>query len=111
HSISRDISFVWNNKIYRGLGYDEVNGYLSNFQVFDLAINNPTWSAGPIIRAQMQVRELANCFTINNTAYIGMGANSNNSNLSDWWSFDGQTWTSLTASPEKLNTVNGFSFV
>ena len=107
-SISQDVSFVMNNKIYRGLGYSSVSGYSGNFQEFDPI--TLTWTAATTIPVTMKTRESASSFTIGTTAFVGSGSSAT-SFLSDWWSFDGTSWNQLTDLPESANTQNSLSFV
>ncbi|MFL5788367.1 MAG: BACON domain-containing protein [Flavisolibacter sp.] len=89
------ISFVWDGKIYYGLGTDITQTiYSRNFHIYDPVTNS--WTIGPSIPAKMDPRRYASCFILNNKVYIGFGAYSNQS---DWWSMDpsNNTWEQLTS--------------
>jgi hypothetical protein len=78
------VSFVYNNKIYYGLGIDATGvNYARDFKIFDPQTG--LWSQGPSIPFIMSPRRYASCFTLNNMVYIGFGAYNNQA---DWWSFD-----------------------
>lgn len=78
------VSFVFNNKIYYGLGIDATgSNYSYNFDVYDPQTN--LWSANVTIPSAMHPRSYASCFVTNNIVYIGLGAYNN---TSDWWSYD-----------------------
>lgn len=102
-SFKDNISFVYGDKIYVGLGTTTTGTFVNNFKIFNTTTS--AWSAGPIIPAAMSTRKEAICFVLDNKAYIGMGRSST-SELKDWWRFDpsNNTWTQLTNYP-----VTGYS--
>lgn len=85
------IGFAINGYGYVGTGYDD--NYLKDFYRFD-----PHAAAG----SQWQIvngfggnkRLYGSAFVIDEEAYICLGQN-NNSNVTDFWKFDGNNWTQL----------------
>jgi N-acetylneuraminic acid mutarotase len=110
-----NISFVYGDKIYVGLGISASGSYMNSFKIFYTTTN--TWSDGPVIPAGMSIRRQAICFVIDNKAYIGMGRTATSS-LKDWWRFDpsDNSWTPLTNYPVAgysgaCFVVNGTAYV
>ena len=78
------ISFVYDNKIYYGLGVDASGAnYSTSFDVYDPQTN--LWSNNIPIASSMHPSKYASCFIMNNIVYMGSGAYNN---TSDWWSYD-----------------------
>jgi hypothetical protein len=88
-NIQGGVSFVWDNKIFFGLGTYPVPGATSitqirSFRVFDPATNN--WSQGFSLPTAMVSREDAGCVVENGVAYMGLGRLA--SFASDYWAFN-----------------------
>jgi Uncharacterized protein conserved in bacteria len=78
------ISFVYDNKIYYGLGIDEVdNIYSYNFDVYEPQTNH--WTKSIPIALAMHPNKYSSCFILNNMVYMGFGTYKN---PTDWWSYD-----------------------
>ena len=78
------ISFVYDNKIYYGLGTDATgNIYSYNFDVYDPQSNS--WFKSIPIGSGMHPSKYASCFALNGIIYMGSGAYNN---TDDWWSYD-----------------------
>jgi hypothetical protein len=108
-SYTGSVSFVYNNKIYFGLGNNFGSGYNKGFKIYDPQAN--TWSQGPLIASTMNGRAGAVCVMINNKVYIGLG--NEGFNQSDWWEFDPSktgdaAWRQLTSHP--LAADGGIAF-
>jgi hypothetical protein len=88
------VSFVWNDKIYFGLGlfYDEQQSN-KDFWIFDPSTNQ--WSKGPSLPTSMYGRQSGACVFLNGIAYMGFG--SWGGVFSDVWSFNPATnaWKAL----------------
>ena len=70
NDIQNGVAFVWNNKIYFGLGINW-SGAIRNFYIFDPSTN--VWSQGPSVPAAMHSRTSAGCTISNGIAYIALG--------------------------------------
>ena len=78
------ISFVYDNKIYYGLGVDATGKiYSYNFDVYDPLTN--FWIKNIPIGSAMHPSKYASCFAVNGIIYMGSGAYNN---TTDWWSYD-----------------------
>ena len=88
NDIQNGVSFVWNNKIYFGLGINP-SGAVRLFKIFDPVTN--VWSQGPTIPAAMYSRTDAGCTFSNGVAYFALGHYG--SLINDTWSLDLATTT------------------
>ena len=91
------ITFVYHNKIYKGLGRDGSNVAATKFRIYDPVAN--TWSDGPDFPAAVVGKADARAAVLNDKVYIGSGFGQK-----DWWEFDpSQTgnaaWRQLTNFP------------
>ena len=78
------ISFVFDNKIYYGLGVDATGkNYSYNFDVYDPQAN--LWYKSIPLGSGMHPNKYASCFILNDIVYIGFGTYNN---LTDWWAYD-----------------------
>lgn len=106
------VAFVLNNLGYVGAGQDiDVQDY-NDFYSYDPSSNS--WSK---VSSTPAKRSFAFSFVINGTAYVGGGTN-NNSYLSTFYAFDGNTWTEkqpLSGRDDKydydLKRINPVTFV
>jgi hypothetical protein len=91
------ISFVYNNKIYLGLGNGINNVASTHFKIYDPANNG--WSDGADFPATVKGKIDAKAATIGNKVYIGSGFGQK-----DWWVYDPSVagdaaWKQLTSYP------------
>ena len=78
------VSFVYDNKIYYGLGVDATGKtYSNNFDVYDPQSN--LWYKIIPIASGMHPNKYSSCFMLNNIVYMGFGTYNN---PTDWWSYD-----------------------
>jgi len=99
-SIQDGISFVFDNKIYFGLGTNNSAINTSGFRIYDPAVDQ--WSQGPMQPLNMGGRTDAGCVVVDGKAYIGFGRYFNF--YSDYWSLDPATgtWKQLTDYPNAI---------
>ncbi len=100
------VSFVWNNKIYFGLGVFGGDQQANrDFWVFDPSSNQ--WSQGPSIPSNMYGRQQGACVFLNGISYMGFGFWGGTFN--DVWSFDPatHTWKALPtpSSPSSMGSI------
>ena len=88
NDIQDGVSFVWNNKIYFGLGINS-SGPIRIFKIFDPVTN--VWSQGPTIPVNMSSRASAGCTFSNGVAYFALGTSG--PFITDTWSLDVATMT------------------
>jgi len=81
------ISFVLGNVPYVGSGQDVDAQDYNDFYTYDP--NADSWTK---VTSTPEKRSFGFSFVINNVAYVGGGTN-NNSYVSGFYAFDGQTWT------------------
>lgn len=86
------ISFVYNNRLYAGLGNDPNQNPNSTFQAFDPATNS--CSAAGSLPDSISARSFASSFVIplngKNYVYFGLGTAmpGQTTNMQDWWRWD-----------------------
>ncbi|MDF2189028.1 IPT/TIG domain-containing protein [Paraflavitalea sp. CAU 1676] len=79
------MSFVYNNKIYIGLGRNGSGNLNNGFQIFDPSTK--TWSPGATLPGFVNARALPSFTMLNNKVYIGQG-NASSGARNDWWEYD-----------------------
>ncbi len=102
------VSFVWNNKIYYGLGGSTYGFPSSTFNVYNPSTN--TWSSGPTLPAAD--REGATAVAYGNKIYIGGGLS--DKYLYDWWEYtpsapEATAWKKLADLPYSGTDYPGYT--